>query len=180
MPWWEPRLCRPKHEADQPQTEQPDSLVIDWCPSGLHALAEEGLYQEYDDQADGDVDGEDPVPAEVLDDESAQEWGDDGGDAPGGSVQSDHPGPLAQGVYVSQDRISQRLDGAGAKALKEPGADELGHGLGECAEAGPDHKNQESDGQEGFTAVPVGEFPIDGGGDGTHEKIYGVDPVHDR
>ena len=168
-----------EHQADQTDAEQPDADVVDAGFTRLDMLAQENLDHDDDQQADGHVDGEDPVPAYLLDDEASQQGGDDGGDAPGRAVQADHARPLVQGIDVGQDRVGQRLDGAGPQALQKTGADQLGHGLGEGAQGGSDHEDQQSDGQQRLAAEAVRKLAVDGRGDRCHEQIDGVDPVHD-
>ena len=83
-------------------------------------VGQEAIDDREGDQADGQVDEEDPVPAEVLRQPAAQQRAEDGRDAEHGAEQALVLAALAGREQVTDDRERDGEDGAGADTLDAP------------------------------------------------------------
>ena len=87
------------------------------------------------DDADRDVDVEDPVPAERVGQEATERRAEQGGDAEHGAEQALVLAALLGGEQVADDRQRDREQRAGAEALDAPEQDQLLHGLRQPGQA---------------------------------------------
>ena len=82
----------------------------------LDRRQEPGQHEQADD-ADRDVDVEDPVPADVVGQQAAEGRADDERDAEHGAEQALVAAALGRGEQVADDRERDREERAGADAL---------------------------------------------------------------
>ena len=92
-------------------------------------VGQQPLDHEQRDDADRDVDVEDPVPAQVLGQPAADERAGDEGDAEHGPEQALVLAPLLGREHVSDDRERDREQRTGADALDASEEDEHPHVL---------------------------------------------------
>ena len=84
------------------------------------------------EQADGDVDEEDPVPVEVVGDPAAEGGADGGRDDDGHAVDGEGLAALFDGEGVGEDGLLAGGEAAAAGALQDAGDDEEGQRVGRC------------------------------------------------
>ena len=70
------------------------------------------------DQADGDVDEEDPAPAVVIGDPAAEDWADGGSGDDHDGVEREGRGAFGGRKRVDQDGLRDRCESAAADALQ--------------------------------------------------------------
>jgi len=84
--------------------------------------------------ADGQIDVEDPAPGVAVGDPSAEGGADDGGNDDADAI-SGHRGAVLSGrKALQQDGLRQRLHSAAADALQNPRHNQHGHGQRQAAE----------------------------------------------
>jgi hypothetical protein len=88
------------------------------------------------DEAKGEVDEEDPVPAGVGGDEAAQRGAEDEGGQPGPGDVGDGLGELLLGGVAQDDEAADWNHHGTAEALEDAHQGELGEGVGDAAEQG--------------------------------------------
>ena len=111
--------------------------------------------EEQRDEADGDVDVEDPVPADVLGQEAADERADDEGDAEDGAEQALVLAALGRREQVADDGERDREERTGADALDAAEQDELRHVLAQAGQRGADQEDADADHEDRLAPVEV-------------------------
>ena len=132
---------------------------------------EEG--EDQGDDAEGDVEEEDPVPAEVGGDEAAYGGAyHHGGEAGPGDVE-DGLGEVFLGGTAEDDEAAYGDHHGSAYALQDAGEGELGEGVAEAAEYGGEGEGSDGEGEDGACAEAVGYPAADGDADGQSEEVGG-------
>ena len=117
------------------------------------------------------IDVKDPAPAQVIDEEAADQRADDGG----------HPEHRAEKALVAsalarRDQIADHGDGddhqsPAAYALERAKGDQLHHVLGDAAERGADEKHGDRHLQYDLATVEIAELSVQRAGDRAGEEI---------
>ena len=117
-------------QAAQPQRNQPDADIVDLQPP-FRPLALPGrIFQQLVDRqhrqdADRDIDKEDPAPAVVIGDPAAQRRSDNGRDNNGDRREAERLTAIFRLKVVEQHRLLHRLQAAAKKALQHAEQDDL-------------------------------------------------------
>jgi hypothetical protein len=128
------------------------------------------------DQADRQVDEEDPPPADGGDEPGAGQGAEHGRHPPHGAEEAHHPGTLGEGEEVAHHGLSDGLEAAGADALERAEEDERAHaGRGRAEDRG-DHEDGEPGEQHHLAAVQVGEPSPDRDRGRPRQQVAGEDP----
>jgi hypothetical protein len=128
------------------------------------------------DPADRQVDEEDPVPAEVVDDEPAERRPDDRRGGEDGADQALVAAPVGRRDDVPDGRDREREQAAGADPLHAAEDDELRHRLREPAEQRADEEDHDREEDQRAPAVDVAELPPQRHRDRAREHVGGEDP----
>ena len=128
------------------------------------------------EEADGDIDEEDPVPVEVVGDPAAEGGADGWGDDDGHAVDGEGLAALFNGEGVCEDGLFGRCEAAAAGALQDAGDDEGAERGGDAAEEGADGEHGHAGHVETLAAEAVGEPAGDRKDDGRGDEIAGEDP----
>ena len=113
------------------------------------------------DQPDRNVDEEDPVPADVVRQDAAEEGSDKEGDAEDGTEETLVFASLGRSEEISDDCQRDREEGAGTEALDATEQDQLLHGLAEAGQNRSDQEQHDSDEQHRLAPEVVGQLAID-------------------
>ena len=159
------------HEHEPERVDAPRLLEIG-------RVEEEGADHDEAEEADGQVDVEDPAPGPVVRDPPAQRRPEDGphhdADAPDGHGEA----ALAHREDLPQDGLGQRDQGPAPNTLEHPCNDEKGQVGGQPREEGADREDRGAD-QKEPAAPDVAREPSRGGDDdGVGGQIGGDDPGH--
>ena len=144
-------------------------------------LRHETHREDERDDADGHVDEEDPLPAEGVDQDTAEQRADQGRDAGDGAPQT-HGRTAAVGREdAGDDRHRLRRHECRAEALHDAGGDQhpdaaAGHVAGEPAPGGGQREDHEADQVDVLRAEPVAEAAGDEQGHGVGEQVRAGDP----
>ena len=150
---------------------------VDVAPRGR--VAHRGEREEHDDDgedADRDVDVEDPAPAEIVGEIATDDGTDDRGDAEDPGKDALQPGALGRRVEIGDGSEHAREENAAEDSLKRAERDELGHVLRLTAESRCDDEADHSGEKEGLPAEEVAELSGDRRQDGRGHQIRRGDP----
>ncbi len=128
------------------------------------------------EQADGDVDEEDPVPVEVVGDPAAEGGADGGSDDDGHAVDGEGLAALFDGEGVGEDGLFAGGEAAAAGALQDARDDEKWQSVSDAAEQGADGEQSDAGHVEALATEAVGEPAGDGQDDGAGDQIAGENP----
>ncbi len=171
------RVGQPDQDRDDADGEGEDAGPVD----GVRRVrSANGRQQAPDDeerqQADGDVDVEDPVPAEVVGQQAPEPGTDQEGDAEDRAEQALVLAPLARGEEVADDGEADREERPGAEALDAPEEDQLPHLLREAGEGRSHQEEPDAHHEHGLAAEEVGELAVDRHRDGAGHQVAGGHP----
>ena len=137
---------------------------------------DEAVGEEEGEQADGDVDEEDPAPVVVVGDPAAEDGADGRRGDDGDGVEREGRGAFGWREGVDEDGLFDRREAAAADALQDAGDE---HDV----EAGGDAAEERRDGEEGdaghvvvLAAEDAGEPGGHGEDDGVGDEVGGEDP----
>src|SRR5579859_364783 len=163
-----------RHDAGGEGGRAPE---VDVAPRGLRAdVGQARQHHHYGDDADRDVDLEDPAPAPVVGDPAAGGRADDRAEAEHGAEESLQAAALLGREEVADDGEDGGEQDAAEKALHAAGDDELGHVLGQAADGGRDHEAEHAEEQERLAPEQVAELAGDRGHGGRGDEVGGRDP----
>nr|WP_244200524.1 hypothetical protein [Micromonospora arborensis] len=163
---------------------------VDATALGLPGQPEYDGGRDQDQQAERQVEIENPPPAGVVDDEPAQQRAD------GHAEAADEPAEVAP-LLSAVDQVRHHDHGhahqaAGSDPLDGPEGDELGHALRDAAERGPGQEGGHRAEVDRLRAEDVAEFAVErqGGGGRQCERadqpgqpghaVHGIELPHDR
>ena len=109
------------------------------------------------DDADGDVEPEDPVPRDAVDDRAADQRAGRDGDAGDAGPDAERHAALAFGERRGQQRQRQRRDDRAADALDGAGRDQRVGGRGQRGRRGGGGEQPEAEPEHAAAAEPVAE-----------------------
>jgi hypothetical protein len=152
-----PAEAREEDDRRQVGRKQRGAEVVHRVPAKLRRGAERDRDHGEREEADRDVDVEDPAPAQVVDEEAAEQRPDDRRDAEDGSEVALVAPTLARRDDVADD--GQRDDDQPARAEPLQGAegDQLTHALREPAQRGSDEENRDRSLKDDLAAVEVAD-----------------------
>ena len=165
-------------EGDEAETHEIDLEVLGLLFSQLEVwrIFDHAVGKIERDEADGDVDKEDPMPVEVVGDPAAEGGADGGGDHDGHAVDGEGLAAFFDGEGVGEDSLFAGGEAAASGSLKDTGEDEK-------REAGCDAAQERADGEErnaghveALASEAVGEPAGDGKNDGAGDEVTGEDP----
>ncbi len=93
---------------------------------------DEAVGEEEGEQADGDVDEEDPAPVVVVGDPAAEDGADGGCGDDGDGVESEGRGAFGGREGVDEDGLLDGREAAAADALKDAGDEHDAEAWGRC------------------------------------------------
>ena len=128
------------------------------------------------DRADGQVDEEDPVPAEVVRQPAAQQRADDRGDPEDGAEEALIAASLTGREEVADDGQRDREDGACADALDAPEEDEALHRPREGRQERAQQEDADAEEQHQPAPVDVRELAVEDARDGRRQQVAGDGP----
>src|SRR6202044_2411335 len=106
------------------RAEQGGAPVVDGVLAPLGRDVEDAGDDEQGDDADGDVDVEDPAPAQVLGEDPTEQRPDDTGGGEDGPEVAHVAAPLPGADDVAHDGLGAHDETAGAHALESPEEDD--------------------------------------------------------
>jgi hypothetical protein len=142
----------------------------------LHGFVEGAHDHPPGDEAQGNVDEEDPAPGGEFGEHAAEGGPDDGGDRPHAGEVTLGFGALGDGVDVAGDGDRHGHDGAGAEALHGPEGDQGGHAPGEAAEDRAEQEDGDAEQENRFAADDIGQLGVDRHRHGLGEQVDGEQP----
>ena len=148
--------------------------------TALHLLVEVAPDQHAGQQAQRDIDEEDPAPEVQLGEEPAEGRTDHRGDAPDAGDVALHPSPLGDAVDVAGDGDRHRLHRAGAEPLQGPERDEDRHAPGEAAEHRAEQEHPDAEEHQRLPADGVRELGVDRDRHGLGEQVDREQPRERR
>ncbi len=126
---------------------------------------------------DGDVDVEDPPPAQIVDEHPADQRTDDRGHPEHGHEEAHVTAALPRGDHVAHDGLGPDHQAASAEALHGPEGDQLDHGVAESGERRPDEEQHDGHLKEELPAVHVAQLPPQGGRHRRGQEVGGDHPA---
>ncbi len=142
--------------ATTPAGEQGDAGEVDPVRCAV-ALGEQLRAEQYRDQADRDVQPEDPLPAEALRDHPSDEGTRGDGQSGQPAVDADDQAAALGRERRGQDGQAERHDGGRSEALHGPGRDEVREVRGQRAESRGDGEQQQPEVEDAAPPEPVTE-----------------------
>ena len=168
-------------EGGDEEDEQAESPVVD-AFSFLAALGEvgrvfdEALGENEREDADGDVEEEEPAPAGVVDDPAADGGAEGGREDDGHAVDGEGHAAFLGREGVGEDGLFAGLEASAGCALEDAEEDEHGEGGGESAEQRGEGEEGDAAHVEALAADAVGDPAADGQDDGVGDEVAGEDP----
>ena len=127
-------------------------------------------------QANGDVDEEDPVPVVVVGDPAAEGGADGGRDDDSHAVDGEGLAAFFDGEGVGENGLFAGREAAAAEALQDAGDDQEPEAGREAAERRADGEHDDADHVEAFAADAVRKPAGDGQNDGGGDEVAGQHP----
>ena len=151
-----------EEDRDEGEDERHDAQIIDaHLPAGPTHVGQEAPDDGQGDEADRDVDEEDPVPGELVGQKAAQPRSQQERDAEDEAEESLVLAALGRGEQVTDHRQRDREERTGAKALDAAEEDELPHLLAQAGQRRPDQEQRDAEDQEWLATVQVGQLAVD-------------------
>ena len=160
-----------QHQSAGRRDQQERAEIVDAVAALLHALGQEQRQHEDRRGADRQVDPEHQRPAQLLDQEGAE----DGTDQPGHAPDAREIALLARAflgrIDVAHHRARDRRDGARAQSLQRPKADQGDHAPSEAAQKRAHQEQPHAEEEHGLAPVDVGQASVDGNGHGLGQQV---------
>ena len=131
-----------------------------WCRLGRLRGAEGTRDHGQRDQAEREVDVEDPPPGEVVDEETAQQRACDDRDPEDGAEEPLVAAAVARRDEIADDGHREHEQPAAAEALHGAEGDQLRHGLRQTAQRRAGEEDHECDLQQPLASVEIAELPV--------------------
>ena len=120
---------------------------------------------------DGEVDGEDPAPADVVGDQAADQGADHAGGGEHAGEVADVAAPLPGGHQVAHDAEAQGVEPAAPDALHQPADHERHHRGGQPAHQRADQEDHDGGLEHAAPAVEIADLAPQRGGGGGREQV---------
>ena len=140
-------------------------------------LGQRAVDDERRNQADRQVQVEDPAPRDGIGDEAADQWPHNRRDAPDAAEHGLHPRPLGQRVDFADDRERERNQPSRAQTLHGAEEHELRHGLRHAGQHRPGEEQRNRREIEPAATVQVGQPAPERDRGGRRQEIGGKDPA---
>jgi len=166
-------------EGAEPKGHEGESEVVDGAgefASDVRRVFDEGGGKEKGEDADGEVDVEDPAPGVAVGDPTTEGGADDGRDDDADAVDG-HGGTVFAGRKAfEEDGLGEGLHASATDALENAGEDEHRHVDGESAEEGS--RGEEDDGKQKQALASDAKRDPAGGRehDGVGDEVAGENP----
>ena len=128
------------------------------------------------EDADRDVEEEDPAPGVVVDDPAADGGAEDGGRDDGDAVHGEGHAAFLRREGVGEDGLLAGLQAAAGRALQDAEEDEHAERGRESAEQRGDGEEEDAGHVEALAADAVGDPAADGQHHGVGDQVAGEDP----
>ena len=168
--------AREQHDRRQRGREQRRAEIVDPVGDGRRLAVEHGGDHEQGHRPDRQVDVEDPAPAQVVDEEAAEQRADDGRDAEDAAEEAGVAAALARRDDVADDGHRRHHQAAGAETLQRAEPDQLRHRLAGPAERGADQEEDDGELEHRLAAVEVAELPVQRPGHRRRQQVAGHHP----
>ena len=165
-----------EQQARDADDEQAGAEVVDLVVVPLGLDVQDRAGDDERDDAQRDVDEEDPAPGELVDEEAAEQRPDDAGDGEDGAEVALVLAAVDRRDDVADDDEGEGHEPAAAEALDRPGADQLPHLLGEAGQQRADQEDDDREHVDRPAAVDVADLPVERGRGGRGEQVGGHDP----
>src|SRR5271157_721996 len=163
-------------QCSQPESHQAEAEIVD-CPLEFVAEIRRVLDVQVDHEerqdADGEIDVENPAPGVAVGDPTAEGGADDGGDDDAEAKDGHGGAVLAGRKALQQDGLGQRLHSAAANALQNAGHDQHGHGYGHATEQRGDSEDEDGNEQQPRAADAPRQPSSGGQHDGSGVEVAG-------
>ena len=161
--------------------EETEADIIHIEQAGAIGLDPRGIFDEAGDEkegenADGDVDVEDPAPGEVVGDPAAEGGPDGGGEDGDEAVEGKGLAALLGRKGVSHDGLSHGLEAAAAGSLKDAEEQKHGQREGRAAEEAGDGEDDDAEDEEVAASEDTGGPSTERENDGIGDKVAGENP----
>ena len=168
-------------EGGDEEDEKAESPVVDafalFAAFGeVGRVFDEALGEDEGEDADGDVEKEQPAPAGVVDDPAADGGAEGGSEDDGHAVDGEGHAAFLGREGVGEDGLLAGLEASAGQALEDAEEDEHGEGRGESAEQRGESEEGDAAHVEPFTPDAVGDPAADGQDDGVGDEVAGEDP----
>jgi hypothetical protein len=176
-----PGVCRaaercPQHQGAQADAEENRAQVVD---AVMPAFADAGQGDREDDQrqnSQGNVDVEDPAPAPVSGEETADQRPGHAGHAEDGAEEPEVAAPVPRGDHVPDRRLSADQQPATPEPLDRPEGDQLAHALRLSAEPRADQEDDQGPLEDHLAPVEIAELPVERRDHRDREQVRGDHP----
>ncbi len=135
-------------------------------PLEVRRVFDHAVGEPEGEDADGDVDEEDPVPVEVVGDPAAEGRANGGRDDDGHAVDGEGLTTFFDRECVGEDGLFAGCEASAACSLEDSGDDEQREGVGDAAEKRADGEDDDAGHVKAFATEAVGEPARDGQDDG--------------
>ena len=167
---------REEHDCTEAAGEQQRPEVVHRVAAGGDRHVERDRDHRERDRPDRDVDVEDPAPAEVVDEEPAEERPDHGREAEHRTEVALVLAALARRDDVADDREGDDHQAACPEALQRAEADQLRHRLRETAEHRAEQEDDDRALEHPLAPVQITELAVERAGDRGREEVGGDHP----
>jgi hypothetical protein len=167
---------REERKARRDETRQVDALLV----RRVARLLDDEERDDDADHADRDVDEEDPVPADVVHDEPADEGADRERESRDAGPDADRLAALPRRERRRDDRERRRVHQRRTDALHAAGTDQEAGVRREAARERGEREDREPDHEDLAAAVHVGELAPGDEQRREHERVAGDDPLQLR
>ena len=167
--------------ASHGEGEEAEADVVEAAEVGAIGLdpgrvVDEAGDEDEGEEADGDVDVEDPAPGVVVGDPAAEGGADGGGEDGDEAVEGKGLTALFLFEGVGHDGLGHGLEAAAPDALDDAGDEEDGQRGGDAAQKAGDGKEGDAGEEEVFAADDGGGPGTGGEDDGVGDEVGGEDP----
>ena len=165
-------------DEDDEEAEAPvvDAFLLFADVGEVRRVFDEALGEVEGEDADGDVEEEEPAPGEVVGNPAAEGGAERGGEDDGHAIDGEGHGALFRGEGVGEDGLLRGLEAAAGEALNDAEEDERAEGGGEAAEERGEGEEEDAGHVEALAPNAVGDPAGDGEDDGVGDEIAGEDP----
>ena len=176
LPLVEHDLQRPDGDGEQAQTDAVDAAEFLADALEVGRVFNDAAGENDGENADGDIEEEDPAPAIVVGDPAADGGPDGGCHHDGHPVEGERDAAFFRREGIGQDGALAGLQAPTRRALKDAEEDQQRERTGETA---TERKNGESDDTahvEALAADAVGNPAADGQNNGVRDQVRGKNP----
>ena len=174
------RLDQPVREGEEAERRGREPREIEPHVRFVLRLGDQQQAGHDRDNADGDVHEEDPVPAQVLGQQAADERADREGERSSARPDADRCTALARRERRGDDRKRRRIHQRCPRALDDARGDQHFARAGEPAPERREREDDDPENEDQPPAVGVRELAADQHQGGERERIAGHDPLECR